>query len=62
MTLIFGYKVVSHLNIFFACKNTLIVSLQLYRIVVLCSQKRIINKKRVSSVLSCGMSAESCLK
>ncbi|KAK8384521.1 hypothetical protein O3P69_014236 [Scylla paramamosain] len=46
MTLIFGYKVVSHLNIFFTCKNTLIVSLQLYRLFVLCSQKRIINRKR----------------
>ncbi|KAG0720101.1 Transmembrane protein 26 [Chionoecetes opilio] len=46
MTLIFGYKVVSYLNIFFTCKNTLVVSLQLYRLFVLCSRKRIINQRR----------------
>ncbi|KAG7172928.1 Transmembrane protein 26-like, partial [Homarus americanus] len=46
MTLIFGYKVVSYLNIFFTCKNTLVVSLQLYRLFVLCSRKRLFNRKR----------------
>ncbi|XP_042864969.1 transmembrane protein 26-like [Penaeus japonicus] len=46
LTLIFGYKVVSYLNIFFTCKNTLLVSLQLYRLFVLISKKRIVIKKR----------------
>ncbi|ROT62724.1 putative transmembrane protein 26 [Penaeus vannamei] len=46
LTLIFGYKVVSYLNIFFTCKNTLLVSLQLYRLFVLISKKRIVIQKR----------------
>ncbi|KAK3863831.1 hypothetical protein Pcinc_030434 [Petrolisthes cinctipes] len=51
MTLIFGYKVVSYLNIFFTCKNTLVVSLQLYRLFVLCSRKRVLNRKRKELLL-----------
>ncbi|XP_071540823.1 uncharacterized protein [Panulirus ornatus] len=46
MTLIFGYNVISYLNIFFTCKNTLVVSLQLYRLFVLCSKKRHLNMKK----------------
>ncbi|CAL4064158.1 unnamed protein product [Meganyctiphanes norvegica] len=46
MTLIFGYQVVSYTNIFFTCKNTLMVSLQIYRLFILCSRKHRTWKKR----------------
>ena len=47
ITLIFGYKVVSYLNIFFTCKNTLLVMLQLYRFYVLWTKKQGILQRRV---------------
>lgn len=36
LVLIFHYKVVSYMNIFFTCKNALVTILQFYRIMVLC--------------------------
>merc|ERR1719322_1761255 len=35
MTLIFRFRVISHMNIFFTCKNTLVILLQLYRLFIL---------------------------
>lgn len=40
LVLIFRYKVVSYMNIFFTCKNTLVTILQLYRLFVLCCERR----------------------
>eukprot|EP00090_Calanus_glacialis_P014605 TRINITY_DN23427_c0_g1_i1.p1 TRINITY_DN23427_c0_g1~~TRINITY_DN23427_c0_g1_i1.p1 ORF type:complete len:380 (-),score=85.77 TRINITY_DN23427_c0_g1_i1:30-1004(-) len=40
LTLIFGYGVISHMNIFFTCKNSLVILLQLYRLLVLVVKKR----------------------
>ncbi|XP_076069801.1 transmembrane protein 26-like [Oratosquilla oratoria] len=45
--LIFRYQVVSYMNIFFTCKNTLVVSLQLYRLSVLICQKCKLRQKLV---------------
>ncbi|XP_066965722.1 uncharacterized protein [Macrobrachium rosenbergii] len=53
MTLIFRYKVVSYLNIFFTCKNTLVVSLQLYRLFVLCSKRRQLVSAKFFQRLDC---------
>ncbi|CAG0890064.1 unnamed protein product, partial [Darwinula stevensoni] len=39
MVLIFHYNVVSYLNIFFTCKNTLVATLQIYRLFVLICEK-----------------------
>ena len=38
--LIFRYKVVSYMNIFFTCKNSLVTTLQLYRLFVLCCERQ----------------------
>jgi hypothetical protein len=48
MTLIFHFSVVSYMNIFFTCKNTLVILLQLYRIGVIHMEemKRIRRRKR----------------
>ena len=40
LVLIFRYKVVSYMNIFFTCKNSLVTTLQLYRLFVLCCEKQ----------------------
>ncbi|KAF0307967.1 Transmembrane protein 26 [Amphibalanus amphitrite] len=40
LVLIFRYKVVSYMNIFFTCKNSLVTSLQLYRLFVLCCERQ----------------------
>ena len=40
MTLIFRFRVISHMNIFFTCKNTLVILLQVYRLFVLCLERR----------------------
>ncbi|KAK7070770.1 hypothetical protein SK128_022012 [Halocaridina rubra] len=53
MTLIFHYKVVSYLNIFFTCKNTLVVSLQLYRLFVLCSKRGLLWSNKERKILTC---------
>ena len=34
------YGVISHMNIFFTCKNSLVILLQLYRLLVLFVKKR----------------------
>ncbi|XP_064619322.1 transmembrane protein 26-like [Lineus longissimus] len=48
MTLIFHFSVVSYMNIFFTCKNSLVIMLQLYRIGVIQMEetKKIKKKKR----------------
>uniref|UniRef100_A0A0K2V3B7 Transmembrane protein 26like [Nasonia vitripennis] n=1 Tax=Lepeophtheirus salmonis TaxID=72036 RepID=A0A0K2V3B7_LEPSM len=40
MTLIFRFGVISHMNIFFTCKNTLVILLQMYRLLILCLELR----------------------
>merc|ERR1719305_1846459 len=40
LTLIFGYGVISPMDIFFTCKNSLVILLQLYRLLVLIVKKR----------------------
>ncbi len=40
MTLIFKFRVISHMNIFFTCKNTLLIMLQVYRLLILCLERR----------------------
>eukprot|EP00093_Oithona_nana_P001307 01307.XXX_946_1710_1 [CDS] Oithona nana genome sequencing. len=40
MTLIFRFEVISHMNIFFTCKNTLLILIQMYRFLVLCLERR----------------------
>ena len=39
-SLYFRFQVISHMNIFFTCKNTLVISLQLYRLLILCLERR----------------------
>ncbi len=42
LTLILHYKVVSYSNLLFTCKNTLVITLQLYRLMILlCARIRI---------------------
>ncbi|CAB0042753.1 unnamed protein product [Trichogramma brassicae] len=40
LTLIIHFKIVSYMNIFFTCKNTLVILLQLYRLYVVQSETR----------------------
>lgn len=40
LILIIHYKIVSYMNIFFTCKNTLVILLQLYRLYVVQSAKK----------------------
>jgi len=40
LLLIFYYKVISYMNIFFTCKNTLVIILQFYRLIVVQAEKR----------------------
>ena len=40
ITLIFKFEVISHMNIFFTCKNTLVTLLQVYRLLVLILARR----------------------
>ncbi|XP_014483703.1 PREDICTED: transmembrane protein 26 [Dinoponera quadriceps] len=44
LILIIHYKIVSYMNIFFTCKNTLVILLQLYRLYVVQSENR--NKRK----------------
>ena len=39
-SLYFRFKVISHMNIFFTCKNTLVILLQMYRLFILCLERR----------------------
>ncbi|XP_074654628.1 transmembrane protein 26-like [Tubulanus polymorphus] len=45
MLLIFRYEVVSYMNVFFTCKNTLVMLLQLYRIAVVILERQVARKK-----------------
>lgn len=40
LILIIHYKIVSYMNIFFTCKNTLVILLQLYRLYVVQSENK----------------------
>ncbi|CAB3367770.1 Hypothetical predicted protein [Cloeon dipterum] len=40
------YKIISYMNIFFTCKNTLVIALQLYRLYVVFAEKRNTLKKQ----------------
>lgn len=39
------YRIISYMNIFFTCKNTLVIALQLYRLYVVYAEKRSAEKK-----------------
>ncbi|XP_059083788.1 transmembrane protein 26-like isoform X2 [Tigriopus californicus] len=51
LTLIFRYKVISHMNIFFTCKNSLVMLLQMYRFCILCLATRP-TRRRQSRIFS----------
>ena len=53
MTLICHFQVISHMNIFFTCKNTMIILLQLYRLLILIMARRPIHRRqsRIFSVI-----------
>ena len=51
MILIFHFDVISHMNIFFTCKNTLVIVLQFYRLLVLVLERRP-TYRRQSRILS----------
>lgn len=40
LLLILYYKIISYMNIFFTCKNTLVIILQFYRLIVVQAEKR----------------------
>ena len=46
LILIIHYKIVSYMNIFFTCKNTLVILLQLYRLYVVQSENRTRRRKQ----------------
>lgn len=52
LILIVHYRIVSYMNIFFTCKNTLVILLQLYRLYVVQTENRskIKKKSEVSSI------------
>lgn len=52
LILIFHYRIVSYMNIFFTCKNTLVIMLQLYRFYAVQTEKKAKKKKRRSDVSS----------
>ena len=39
-TFLHRFEVISHMNIFFTCKNTLLILIQMYRFLVLCLERR----------------------
>ncbi|KAF4528309.1 hypothetical protein B566_EDAN014985, partial [Ephemera danica] len=45
LLLICYYRIISYMNVFFTCKNTLVIALQLYRLYVVYAEKRAANKK-----------------
>ncbi|XP_055547975.1 transmembrane protein 26 [Wyeomyia smithii] len=47
LLIIIHYKIITYMNIFFTCKNTLVILLQLYRLYVLNSENRKAPKKSV---------------
>lgn len=46
LIIIIHYRIVSYMNIFFTCKNTLVILLQLYRLCVVHSENRSKRKRR----------------
>ena len=40
LLLIFYYRIISYMNVFFTCKNTLVIALQLYRLYVVYAEKK----------------------
>ena len=40
------FQVISHMNIFFTCKNTLVIMLQLYRLLILCLERRPVYRRQ----------------
>lgn len=40
LLIIVDYKIITYMNVFFACKNTLVIMLQIYRLVVVHSETR----------------------
>ena len=46
LLLIFKYGVLSYTNMFFTCKNTLVIALLLYRLIVVQMERRAVRKKR----------------
>jgi len=40
------YRIISYMNIFFTCKNTLVIALQLYRLYVVYAEKKSSAKKQ----------------
>lgn len=40
LLIIIDYKIITYMNVFFACKNTLVIMLQLYRLVVVHAESR----------------------
>lgn len=46
LILIIHYRIVSYMNIFFTCKNTLVILLQLYRLYVVQTENKSKRKKR----------------
>lgn len=51
ITFIHRYKVISHMNIFFTCKNSLVMLLQMYRFCILCLATRP-TRRRQSRIFS----------
>ncbi|XP_053691206.1 transmembrane protein 26 [Sabethes cyaneus] len=49
LLIIIHYKIITYMNIFFTCKNTLVILLQLYRLYVLNSENRKAAKKSSTS-------------
>ncbi|XP_012285862.1 transmembrane protein 26 [Orussus abietinus] len=47
LILIIHYQIVSYMNIFFTCKNTLVILLQLYRLYVVQSESKIKRKEKL---------------
>ncbi|XP_063991452.1 transmembrane protein 26 [Diachasmimorpha longicaudata] len=46
LLIIIHFKIVSYMNIFFTCKNTLVILLQLYRLYVVQTERKTRNRKR----------------
>ena len=43
---LYRFQVISHMNIFFTCKNTLVIMLQLYRLLILCLERRPVYRRQ----------------
>ncbi|KAJ6635567.1 Transmembrane protein [Pseudolycoriella hygida] len=47
LLIIIHYRIISYMNVFFTCKNTLVILLQLYRLYVVHTENRKANKKKM---------------